>query len=184
VADKFPDRVQSKSFGSITYYQGPQPMQIPAVDANARPNPDLRRPEPLLAIVGDYLMITGSVKMLERVVVTQSDGSGSLANELDYKLIADRVKRHSGGVEPGMVTFQRPEKGFQLLYDLANSDDTRRVLSARADENGFFRTLNDALQNNPLPPFSELSKYLAPGGGMLTNDETGFHYTTFSLKRE
>ena len=26
--------------------------------------------------------------------------------------------------------------------------------------------------------------YLAPGGGVVTNDETGFHYTAFALKRK
>jgi hypothetical protein len=46
------------------------------------------------------------------------------------------------------------------------------------------RALYDALEANPLPPFSEIAKYLAPGGGMLVSDETGLHYTAFALRRE
>ena len=37
---------------------------------------------------------------------------------------------------------------------------------------------------DPLPPFPVLAQYLAPGGGMLTSDETGIHYTGFVLKRK
>ena len=40
------------------------------------------------------------------------------------------------------------------------------------------------LKDNPLPAFSVLAKYFAPGGGMMVNDETGIHYMTFTLKRK
>jgi len=34
-----------------------------------------------------------------------------------------------------------------------------------------------------LPPFAVTRQYLAPGGAMVV-DETGIHYTAFSLRRK
>jgi hypothetical protein len=73
---------------------------------------------------------------------------------------------------------------MRFWYDLAMSENTRQRLSERADRNRFFGTLNQALKDNPLPPFSVLAEYLAPGGGMIVSDETGIHYMTFTLKRK
>jgi hypothetical protein len=35
-----------------------------------------------------------------------------------------------------------------------------------------------------LPPFEVLQRYLAPGGTVVVDDETGLHYTDFSLRRK
>ena len=53
-----------------------------------------------------------------------------------------------------------------------------------ADSNPMFQALNAALDKHQLPPFAVLSKYLAPSGGFLVEEETGLHYTTFTLQRE
>jgi hypothetical protein len=73
---------------------------------------------------------------------------------------------------------------MRSFYDLATSPTTRRKLEELAQTNQALRALNDALKANPLPPFSEINKYLAPAGGMMISDETGIHYTAFGLKRE
>ena len=73
---------------------------------------------------------------------------------------------------------------MRFWYDLANAENTRKRLSEQAEQNRFFGSLNQALKDNPLPPFDVLAEYMAPGGGMLVNDDTGIHYTTFTLKRQ
>ena len=80
--------------------------------------------------------------------------------------------------------FQRPEESFRALYEMATADGIRDGLSEGAEGNDFLRAINDALSDNPLPPFSEIAKYLAPSGGLFTMDETGLHYTGFSLRRD
>ena len=40
------------------------------------------------------------------------------------------------------------------------------------------------MDEQPLPPFAVLQRYLAPGGVTVTDDETGLHYTAFSLRRK
>jgi hypothetical protein len=128
-------------------------------------------------------MLCDSSTALHQCIVTSNDAKTSLANELDYKLIAAKIKRQVGGDAAGMVVFSRPEQGMRFLYDMAQGEDARRFLDRRSEDNPFVRDIDEALKDNPLPPFSVLAKYLAPSGGMVTADETGFHYMTFSLKR-
>jgi hypothetical protein len=103
---------------------------------------------------------------------------------MDFKLIANKIQRHAGEQQAGMVSFSRPEEAFRSLYELATAPATRTRLSEQAGSNRFFGALDKALTNNPLPPFAVIARYLAPGGGLVTDDETGIHYTAFSLRRD
>jgi len=176
---KYPERLEKRTAGSTTYYQ----LSIPQRPGQDEPPPNVRRPEPCFAILGDTLLASDSTKFLEHCIKTVSTGK-TLANEVDFKLVASKISRQAGGQKPGMVAFSRPEEGMRMLYDLLNSDDTKRNLSRQAEQNEVFKRLDDSLKEHPLPPFPVIAKYLAPTGGMMTQDETGFHYMTFTLKRK
>jgi hypothetical protein len=178
IMEKYPERLEKKSFGSATYYQMKVPMRELPPDAIPT-----RRPEPCFALVGDYLLVTDSVKLFEHCITTTATGK-SLAGELDYKLIASKISRQVGGQKPGMVAFSRPEEGLRAMYEFAMSENAKRGLSRQAENNEFFKRLDDSLKAHPLPPFAVIAKYLAPSGAMVTQDETGFHYMTFTLKRK
>lgn len=183
VLDKYKDNFEKKSFGGVTYHV----FKTPPRGAFGRPEgegPALRRDELCITLFDDYLVATNSAGFLEQAILTKSDPSKSLAKELDFKLITSKIARQAGGAKPGLVNFSRPEEGMRLLYDLANSEDTKKLLTRQGESNRLFKTLDTALSDNPLPPFAVISKYLAPGGGMVVSDETGFHYTGFTLKRK
>jgi hypothetical protein len=198
VVEKYIEQFQRKSFGGVNYWMAPLPQGGPFVRARRNRNndeenrppeeepqgPSLRQPEGCLCILGDYLILSDSSAALHQCILTQSDPKTSLAGELDYKLIAGKIKRQPGGETAGLVQFSRPEEGMRFLYDLAMGADARRFLERRREENPFLRDVDQAFKDNPLPPFSVLAKYLAPSGGMLVSDETGIHYMTFTLKRK
>jgi hypothetical protein len=176
--ERFKDNLEKKSFASTSYYA----IKTPAPPEDGPMN--LRRPDPCLCVLGDYLILTDSSQALEAAITTANTPGKSLAVELDYKLIASKIRRQVGGESPGMFHFTRPEVGMKLLYDMAQTDDTKSLLARQAENNQFFGRLEKAMNNNPLPPFSVIAKYFAPGGAMMVNDETGFHYTGFTLKRK
>ncbi|MCH7726618.1 MAG: hypothetical protein IH991_09090 [Planctomycetes bacterium] len=183
--------LEKKTFAGVKYYQvdvpfGPGRPFRPADGENGppRPNIPLRQPKPCLAIMGDYLVISDSTELLQRAIKTKNDSKKSLANELDFQLIASKIKRQTGNKKVGMITFNRPKDALQMLYDVATDKETRKSLATGAEDNEFLSVLNKALKDNPLPPFAELAKHLAPGGGLVINDETGFHYMGFTLKRK
>lgn len=178
VLKKHPEATSKQSFAGVTYYE--------AKDAGNE-NVDkatLRVPHPCVAIVGDYLIATDSLKLLERAITTQRDGAKTLADELDFKLVLSKIGRQPGGEKPCMISFQRPEEAMRMYYELVQSDTVRGRLTSAGEGNPFFKSVSEALNKHPLPPFSVVTQYLAPGGGVLTDDESGFHYTTFSLRRK
>jgi len=181
VADRFPERMTADKMNRSTYYRlqfgrGGEPREI---------NEDLvRRAAPCTMILGDYLVLSDSVDLLTDIVRTKRAGQNSLAGDLEFKLVRSKLGMQPGGDKPGMIMFQRPEESFRALYEMATADGIRDGLSEGAEGNDFLRAINDALSDNPLPPFSEIAKYLAPSGGLFTMDETGLHYTGFSLRRD
>lgn len=186
------ENMEKQSHGGVSYYMGPEGRgpgrRRAGRDAEGReddlPPARIRRPQPCVAILGDYLVVTDSPEFLHHAINTKRDASRSLANEPEFKLISAKIKRHAGTNKPAAITFNRPEQGFRLIYDLATGEESRRNLALRSDRNEFFRVVNEALEDNPLPDFGEIAKYLAPGGGLLTSDQTGIHYIGFTLKRK
>jgi hypothetical protein len=196
---KFPDTFEEKRYANATYYEmdaaamrqrrrrraDAEGTEAPSGDAQPeREGPVQARIQPCMGIVGDYLLIADRPSFFEKVVAAKKDGSQSLASDLEYKIIASKIRRQPGGAHPAMVTFDRPEMAMRMVYDLVESEDTRQQLADRAAENDFFSAVDKALRDNPLPPFGVLQKYMAPAGGMITDDETGIHYMGFSLRRE
>jgi hypothetical protein len=179
ILQKHSDKVEKQLYGTVHYWSVKGAKQ-----RQREGGTELRQPMPCIGIVGDYVIMTDSLKAFQEVVSAQSDPERSLSTSLDFKLIASKIKRQRGGDAPGAVQFSRPEEGLRFWYDLLNSDNTRKRLSEQGSKNRFFGSVNQALKDNPLPPFSVLAEYLAPGGGMLVNDETGIHYMTFTLKRQ
>jgi hypothetical protein len=179
VLERFAENVEKTSFGGTTYWT----VKVPEQPMNEN-GPMLRQPTPCVAILGDYLILTDSTPALEAAIKTQSQLSPPLASELDYKLIASKISRQQGGDAPGMVQFSRPEEGLRFWYELATSDNARNRLARGAENNRYLQSVEQALKDHPLPPFAVLAKYLAPSGGMMVSDETGLHYSTFTLRRK
>ena len=175
IAAKFPERLEKKIFSGVTYY---------AFKVEGRDVPPDQLPTPCAAIVDNYLMISDRVKLLEKVIRDKDDGSNTLAKALDFKLISSKITRRLGEGKPGMLSFNRPEEGLRMWYDLATNEKNRDRLKSQGENNPFFKVLSDSLEQNPLPPFAVIAKYLAPGGGMVTNDDNGFHWTSFTLRRD
>jgi hypothetical protein len=175
------DGPESESYAGVTIYFGEPPRRRAR---QMEENQLTRRPDPAMAILGDYLILSDSSQLLKHVITTKEEGSGLLADELEFRLIASKLRRLPGGDAPGMIAFDRPEESLRLIYELANAEATRQQMSNRAERNGFFRVLDGALRDNPLPPFSAIARYLAPGGSLMTSDATGLHYVNFTLRRK
>jgi hypothetical protein len=136
-----------------------------------------------LAIIGDSLVMSNRQRFLEKAIMTQNGTESRLIEELDFRLIASKIKRQPGGQDACMISFERPDEALRVGYELLHSEEVRQQIAKMKDGNPFFQALDEALTNNQLPPFEVIAKYLAPGGAMLTNEESGFHYVGFGLRR-
>jgi hypothetical protein len=177
IGEKFAERLKKESYGVMNYYVVAAP--------EVAENPDLpRQPMPCFGILGDYLLIGNRPAALEQAVLASQDASHSLAGTEDYQLIMNVIKELPGGEEPTAISFARPEESMRFMYELATSEASRKRLAEQAESNDYFARLNEALEKNPLPPFEVIGKYFAPSGALLVDEETGWQYINFTLRRE
>jgi hypothetical protein len=181
VINQFPDRFDENEYSGTRYWTSiPRPRPV---EPGEEPRPDLR-PRLTVGILGDYLLITDRFGTMEEAILTSTQPGSSLGETLEYKLIASRIRRELKSARPGMMAFQRPEQALRFVYDLVQSDEFRDSMRDRVGETEAFQAIDRALEENPLPPFETLQKYLAPGGNLVTDDDTGFHYMEFTLRRK
>jgi hypothetical protein len=167
---------EKTSFGNTSYYR----IKVPTPPNYQEGDPV---PEPTFGIVHGALILADREVFLKNIISNPNPES-TLADQLDFKLIANKAARAAGDGKLGMLSFSRPEEALRYLFDLANAEQTRRRLANAAENNRFFRSLEGVLDRNPLPPFSTLEKYVSPAGAALINSETGIHYMSFSLRRK
>lgn len=179
ILDRLPGQFIEETIGTVRYHRMPQPEP-----RNDFEEEMVRAPEPCVMILDDYLFISNSSKLLERIIDTRSRAGSSLADSLEYKLVASKIQRHSGGRQAGFASFSRPEENFRALYELATADTTRNRLQQAGQTNRAWDALDGALSTHPIPPFEVIAKYLAPGGSMMISDSSGFHLVSFGLRRD
>lgn len=145
--------------------------------------PDESRPALCFGLADDYLLLADRVEVYEKALATRLDGAQSLAESLEFKLVASRARREAQGAEMVLLNFNRPEEMMRYLYSLAADEKVRQRLQRSGERNVLLGSMSGALEANPLPPFSVVQQYLAPGGAVLVEDDAGLHYTAFGLRR-
>jgi hypothetical protein len=173
IVEHFGERIEQRSIAGVKYYR-----------QSGERDPDDIRPQPCLAVLDNWLLVSDRPGVLEHILSHRDETNDNLASALDYRLIASRISHQPGGKQPAMLSFNRAEDNWRYLYDLAASDEARNKLHDNSAQSGFFKTLDNGLQNNPLPPWEVIQKYLAPEGSMITDDDTGIHFMQFALRRK
>jgi len=131
----------------------------------------------------EYLLVGDSAESIERAIATERGQASPLADELDYKLFANRQRRLEGETPAGLVHFHRPEAYLRHIHALATSEDSRSLLETLAAQHPVYRALARAVDRHPLPAFERFEPYLAPLGGALSDDGTTLRYTFFAQRR-
>lgn len=150
----------------------------------ASPSENIRVPAPAMAMVGNELLISDAVESIEQAIKTYSSGDDLLSDAIEYKLVRDRIKAQLKDKETSIMSYQRPEESLRLFYDLANDPENINRLEQISANNPFFTALVTALRSKQLPKFEVISKYMAPSGAFVVEEEDGLHYTAFSMRRE
>jgi hypothetical protein len=196
IFEKHKDETDILTIGKVTYFQPKSPQQRQRDRDRERrerrergepEGPEIREgqpafPIPCLAVVDNYVMLTSEPFLKKLVLAKDNPSAESLADSLEYKLVASRFERVAPGMKPGLITYTQPEQGMKWVYDFVTSEDTKKFLEDPDAPEPVVR-LRDALDKHPLPPFEVIKKYLAPTGGVMINEPTGFHYTGFGLRR-
>ncbi len=148
------------------------------------PSEAIRAPQICFAVARDMLLIADSRGAMDHALATIDGQNELLAESLEFKMVRDRIKKQLGDRETSIITFSRPEESLKLFYDLAADPNNKARLKQMGEGNPMFQVLSNALERHKLPSFDAISKYLAPSGSFVYEDESGLHATSFSLRRE
>lgn len=144
----------------------------------------VRAPQPSFALIGKTLLVSDASESIERAIGVYNSGENLLSDAIEFKLIRDKIKAQLKGQDFSIMSYQRPDEQLKLFYDLANDPKNIDRLEEMSENNPVFQSLVTALRSRQLPPFEQISKYIVPTGAFMTEEESGLHYTAFSLKRE
>lgn len=175
LSQSFNNALKKKSFAGTTLYLGGGPR-------NGNFSENIRRPEPAIAIIGNYIVGSDSRKAIEHLITTETGSGARLIDSPDYALIAGEISGKLDAEKPFLFSYMRSEEIFRQIYELAKDPNSRKFLKNAEENNRFAGLLLEALEKNQLPAFSAFSKYFAPSGGFAYDDPTGLHYATFTLK--
>ncbi len=144
----------------------------------------IREPSPCLGIVGEYLVFSDSIDFMKEAINNERNPDDVLAGDPDYKSLLREVTRQLDGRKPALITYSRPAETFRMLFDAVKNEQTQAAIGDRAEDQALFDALKKAVVDNELPDFDDMVKYFPPAIGVMTNDETGFHYLAFSKKAD
>jgi hypothetical protein len=177
VVAKFPDKFEEQHFGNITYYS------VMAKDLKKLPEDD-RPASPFVGIMDGYLFVGTSINQFERCIATRDGTEDRLVDSPDYARATAVLTRETAGTKPVLFSVGRFEESVRQWYDLLTSPKTREKINAGKDKNPFLAALAETLEEKQLPPFEVLAPYLAPGGGIIYDTDSGYHGISFTLRNK
>ncbi len=143
---------------------------------------NLRRPEPGFAFIDDYLVISDSMETIEHAIQTSDGRFDGLETEEEFGGILEEVERQIGSARAGMLLYSRPHEVLRNFYDLGSDKENRQRLRDAGENQPFLGRLSDRIDGAEIPSFEALEKYMSSAGGVMTADESGFHYFTFGFR--
>ncbi len=179
VVQKHAARFMKREYGGVIYYEMVRP------EPPADQPPRRRRPTSLcVGILDDTLMIADRDSIFKSIVVTQAGGLKRLAEAEDFGKMIGEMGQLTGGSDPVLVRFQRPAERTEAWYEPIRQQQPTEEAERPRPRRGPFSGLERTMSEHTLPPFEALRKYFPPGGAVLVNDDSGLHYTGFTLKSQ
>jgi hypothetical protein len=139
-----------------------------------------RRPDPTFAMVGDFFVAADNRGIFEALSNTTEENG--LVSAEPYREIRAIIRKDLGVEFPAMTTYSDLKAVWKQRMEILEMDGVRGWIRRQAENNERVQEVLNVLDNNPIPPFESLSKYLNYGGSVVTNEEKGIHYTWFIMK--
>ncbi|KAA5539860.1 hypothetical protein FYK55_22685 [Roseiconus nitratireducens] len=176
VRDRMPNALTVETVGGHVVYRlrGPGP-NFPE---------NMRRPEPSLVILGDWLVYADSTKFIEKASLAAGGNLPRLVDLPEYGLVSGELGGQLKGESPFLLSFLKGSDSIRVIYDLAKDENSRNALRHAGEGNVVARKFSELLDRNELPPFSEFEKYFAPTGVFGYDEPDGIHFGFYTLRAD
>lgn len=153
------------------------------VRSRSRSMPEMIRvPERSVTLLDNWLIISDSREIIERLLETHQGGNERLADNSDYALMASEIGLKLNGEKPFFLSFNRDAESYRVFYEMAASPKSARLLKERGGEDGFRTKLGNLLERQELPEFEELRRYFNVSGGYAYDEPGGLHFGILNLR--
>lgn len=142
----------------------------------------IRVPERSVTLLDNWLIISDSREIIQRLLETHDGRNERLADDSDYALMASEIGLKLNGEKPFFLSFNRDAESYRIFYEMAASPKSARVLKERGGEDGFRTRLGNLLDRQDLPEFDELRRYFNVSGGYAYDEPGGLHFGLLNLR--
>ena len=144
---------------------------------------DLLVRQPSFALIGNYFVFSPQSKgFIEHAIDTQRGDSDPLFDDPKFRSISDKVTKLLKSELPSAMMYSNPEESFRMLFELVKSDSTQALINRMAKDNEKLSGFKGRWDENPLPEFDDIKRFLKPSGGCALSDQTGYHFLVFTLR--
>ena len=127
-----------------------------------------------LVVTETHVMLTTHVELLEKILNHQGPG---LADSPNYLRVAAHFPK-----ECSLIAYQSPDQN-RLLFQALKTGRLPGFINESTELIKVFGGLVEALDGSQLPDYEAVKQYLTPAGGYGVMNDSGFHYTHFTLNR-
>lgn len=144
---------------------------------------EMRVSIPTFAVIDDSLVICDSEDFIKLAIDTSRGDKLALLDNEDFGSVTRRMTNMLGTDMPAGIMYTQPGPNIRWMLDLAKGDGAREWMETDNEFTGpRERRFKQGLLANPLPSYEEIQKYVAPSGGFITADDTGYHILIFNMK--
>jgi hypothetical protein len=163
-------KIEEREFQGETLYEFTPPgAGVPNAPTGDDDDDDATASGPYgLAVVGQQLLISSDVRLVERVLRGGGGDREPLAETPEYKSISRRFP-----AQTAVISFSRQDSQIKQIYELLQTGTAALPTGPLA-----------SFDLSKLPELDVLKKYMPASGGFMQNEERGLKFTSFSLRRE
>ena len=146
---------------------------------------DVNIPQPAFALIGNHLVISPqSAKFIRHAIDTDQGDFESMVSDPKFATISKKMTRLLKDDSPCGMIYSNPEESMRMMFELANSEGAKALMTRGAEDNPYVAGFRDRLEQNPLPDFEKVRKYFKPAGGYMLSDDTGYHMLIFNMRND
>lgn len=144
----------------------------------------MRQPIPSCVVLGDSLIFGDSEEFIQTAIDTFNGNQDPLMDDKEFQRHAENMSKLLKSEAPAGMFFSDAARELGVLLRAVDSERLKEYLEEQAESQPeSFQGLKAALDDNPLPDYDFLRKYIPVSGGFVTSDDSGYHFLLFQESR-
>ena len=144
-----------------------------------------RFPRPTFAVLGDYLVFGDNEEFIQTAIETANGDGEALLDDEAFQRTAKMMTRLLKTDLPAAMMYADSARELGMFLRSVDSDSVRSQLAEMAESQPeYYSGVQAAFDDNAIPTYEDLSRFIPASGGFVTTDDSGYHILLFQESRE